>query len=139
VSEREEYFRAGVRLVWEAYPQTRVVKVFTALDRSTTVSDDDTLDGGEVLPGFKLSVRNGFARAKRSSSGSYHPSWRVHRSLFSPLWLAVSSSDRPTADGGILLPPHGFAALAFSVSTTEISSTFASFLPTRSRRRAARS
>jgi Uma2 family endonuclease len=67
--KREEYFRAGVRLVWEAYPQTRVVKVFTALDRCTTAGDDGALDGGEVLPGFKLSVRDWFARAERSSSG----------------------------------------------------------------------
>jgi Uma2 family endonuclease len=62
----EEYFRAGVRLVWYVDPSKRTVKVCTALDRSTLLREDQTLDGGDVLPGFSLSIRDWFAEAERT-------------------------------------------------------------------------
>ena len=62
----EEYFRAGVRLVWYVDPAKRTVRVYTAVDRSTVLREDDTLDGGDVLPGFTLSIRDWFAEAGRT-------------------------------------------------------------------------
>ena len=62
----EEYFRAGVRLVWYVNPKKRTVRVYTAPDRSVLLREDDTLDGGDVLPGFVLSIRKWFAEAERS-------------------------------------------------------------------------
>jgi Uma2 family endonuclease len=62
----EEYFRAGVRLVWYVDPVKRTVRVYTAVDRSTLLGEDDTLDGGDVLPGFTLSIRDWFAEAERT-------------------------------------------------------------------------
>ncbi len=62
----EEYFRAGVRLVWYVNPSKRTVRVYTALDRSTLLREDETLDGGDVLPGFALSIRDWFAEAERT-------------------------------------------------------------------------
>lgn len=62
----EEYFRAGVRLVWYVDPSKRTVRVYTAVDRSTLLREDDTLDGGDVLPGFALSIRDWFAEAERT-------------------------------------------------------------------------
>ena len=62
----EEYFRAGVRLVWYVDPSKRTVRVYTALDRSTLLREDETLDGGDVLPGFALSIRDWFAEAERT-------------------------------------------------------------------------
>jgi len=56
-----EYFEAGVLLVWYVDPKTRTVQVFTAVDRSVTLDEDQTLDGGTVLPGFQLPLNQLFA------------------------------------------------------------------------------
>ena len=61
-----EYFKAGVRLVWYVDPSKRTVRVYTAVDRSTLLTEDHTLDGGDVLPGFSLSIRAWFAEAERT-------------------------------------------------------------------------
>ncbi len=60
--KRKEYFLAGVELVWEVDPFKRTVDVYTAPDEVTTLGEDDTLDGGTVLPGFSLPLRQLFAR-----------------------------------------------------------------------------
>ena len=60
-----EYFRAGTRLVWLADPKTRTVRVYTSPTRSKLLREDQTLDGGTVLPGFSLSLKRWFARASR--------------------------------------------------------------------------
>jgi Uma2 family endonuclease len=49
-----EYFQAGVRLVWIVYPCQRCIHVFEAWDRIRVVTESDTVDGSEVLPGFHL-------------------------------------------------------------------------------------
>jgi Uma2 family endonuclease len=49
-----EYFTAGVRLVWVISPSNRVADVFEAPGRLRTVTEEEELDGGEVLPGFRL-------------------------------------------------------------------------------------
>lgn len=61
----DEYFRAGVRLVWLADPAARTVAVNTAAYRSTLLTEADTLDGGDVLPGFVLPLRDWFAELDR--------------------------------------------------------------------------
>jgi Uma2 family endonuclease len=62
----QEYFRAGVRRVWYVDPAKRTVTVYTAIDRFTVLHEDDTLDGGDVLLGFSLSIREWFAEAERA-------------------------------------------------------------------------
>jgi Uma2 family endonuclease len=61
--KRLEYFNGGAKLVWEVEPTTRTVEVFTAPDVSTTLDESATLEGGSVLPGFMLSIRDWFTRA----------------------------------------------------------------------------
>jgi Uma2 family endonuclease len=61
-----EYFKAGVRLVWYIDPSKRTVQVYTAVDRSTLLDESHALDGGDVLPGFSLSIRDWFAEAERT-------------------------------------------------------------------------
>jgi len=56
-----DYFAAGVQLVWYVYPIPRQVKVYSAPDRYIVVNEPETLTGGEVLPGFTLSVSDLFA------------------------------------------------------------------------------
>jgi Uma2 family endonuclease len=58
-----EYFASGVRIVWYADPKKRTVRVYEAVDRSVLLNDDDELDGGDVLPGFRLSIREWFDEA----------------------------------------------------------------------------
>lgn len=65
----DEYFPAGVRLVWYVDPRKRTVRVYTAPDRSTLLRENQSLDGGDVLPGFSLSIREWFTRAERTAAG----------------------------------------------------------------------
>lgn len=58
----EEYFEAGVRLVWFIDPENRRAEVHTSPRKSKIIPQDGTLDGGRILPGFRLSLRKLFAR-----------------------------------------------------------------------------
>jgi Uma2 family endonuclease len=59
--EKAEYYLAnGTRLVWLVYPAKRLVTVLTPTSEDI-LTEDDTLTGGDVLPGFTLSVRDIFA------------------------------------------------------------------------------
>jgi Uma2 family endonuclease len=49
-----EYFEAGVRLVWEVYPEQRHVRVSESSTQVRMIPPDGTLDGGVVLPDFRL-------------------------------------------------------------------------------------
>jgi Uma2 family endonuclease len=62
-----EYFLSGVRLVWLVNPRTRSVAVYTAPDESLVFGEEQTLDGGAVLPGLSLPVRKVFARVPRQA------------------------------------------------------------------------
>jgi hypothetical protein len=45
------------------------VEVFTALEQSTILHEDDTLEGGAVLSGFVLPLRDVFAELDRQGNG----------------------------------------------------------------------
>jgi Uma2 family endonuclease len=60
-----EYFFAGSRLVWLVDPASRTARVYTSPDDSTTLTEADSLDGGDVLPGFSLPLKDLFARVPR--------------------------------------------------------------------------
>jgi Uma2 family endonuclease len=51
-----DYFEAGVRLVWVVHPRRRYVQVFESFVRVRGLLETDELDGGTVLPGFKIPV-----------------------------------------------------------------------------------
>lgn len=63
--KRQDYFAAGVEIVWEIDPEARSVAVYTALTASTLLRIGDTLTGGTVLPGFALPVAELFAELDR--------------------------------------------------------------------------
>jgi Uma2 family endonuclease len=56
-----EYFGAGVRLVWYVDPAKRTVRTYIAPDQPILLREDQTLDGGAVLPGISVPVRTLFA------------------------------------------------------------------------------
>jgi Uma2 family endonuclease len=64
----EEYFSAGVQLVWFVYPQTRTAEVYTAVEQVAHVPATGSLVGGDVLPGFNLALKKLFSRAGRLAS-----------------------------------------------------------------------
>jgi Uma2 family endonuclease len=49
-----EYFDTGVQLVWVVYPLHRIVYVYESLTSIRGLARTDVLDGGVVLPGFRL-------------------------------------------------------------------------------------
>jgi Uma2 family endonuclease len=60
--KRRDYLGNGTRLVWEFDPDARAVDVYTTPDTPDgRLTEADTLDGGAVLPGFTLSLRQLFA------------------------------------------------------------------------------
>ncbi len=60
-----EYFDAGVRLVWYIDPRKRTASVYITPDNVTVLNENATLDGGDLLPGFRLSLKELFDRAER--------------------------------------------------------------------------
>jgi len=59
------YFQAGVSMVWYVEPATRTARSWTTLDQPVEIPVDGFLDGGTVLPGFRLSLADMFAEAER--------------------------------------------------------------------------
>ena len=60
-----DYFEAGVELVWYVDPSDRTVRVYHSPEAVTTLTEADDLDGEQLLPGFRLSIRDWFDRASR--------------------------------------------------------------------------
>lgn len=53
----EDYFRAGIPLVWQINPSTRTVTVYADGGRQIVLlHEGDELTGGDVLPGFRCQV-----------------------------------------------------------------------------------
>lgn len=60
-----EYFEAGTQLVWHVDPKSRTVAVYTSPDQLIVLDESQTLDGGTVLPGLEIPLRELFERASR--------------------------------------------------------------------------
>jgi Uma2 family endonuclease len=67
--KRQDYFAAGVHLVWQVDPRTRTVEVVTAHDQSTIRHETHILDGGTVLPGFTVPLQELFAELDQQGEG----------------------------------------------------------------------
>jgi Uma2 family endonuclease len=64
-----EYFSAGVRLVWYMDPATRTADVYTAIDSVQHVEQDGFLEGLDVLPGFNVRLSDLFKAADECVEG----------------------------------------------------------------------
>jgi len=62
-----DYFTAGVRLVWYVDPRTKTARSYTAEDQCVELGEQQSLTGGEVLPGFELPLGELFAKARKQS------------------------------------------------------------------------
>jgi Uma2 family endonuclease len=56
------YLLHGVLLVWVVDPASRTVRVFAPGQDTRLLTDGDTLDGGELLPGFSVHLQELFAQ-----------------------------------------------------------------------------
>jgi Uma2 family endonuclease len=60
----EEYFHAGVNLVWVIYPATSKIYVYDSPTSTRILQVGDELDGGAVIPGFSVPLSTLFGRKK---------------------------------------------------------------------------
>jgi len=60
-----EYFRAGVLLAWVINPKKGTAEVYTSPAKKRQIARDGVLDGGKVLPGFRLVLKDLFAKFRR--------------------------------------------------------------------------
>ena len=63
--KRQEYFAAGVQVVWQIDPNARIVEVYTTPEQSTVLRETQILAGGTALPGFVLPLHELFAELDR--------------------------------------------------------------------------
>jgi Uma2 family endonuclease len=63
-----EYFKAGVRLVWIIDPDPKTAVAYRSVADATPIAPHESLDGGDVLPGFTLSLAELFERAGKRKS-----------------------------------------------------------------------
>ena len=52
----DDYHRTGVDMVWVVDPKTRTVKKFPRGGKPAVIHDGGEIDGGKILPGFKVPV-----------------------------------------------------------------------------------
>lgn len=58
------YFGAGARAVWVFDPKKHTTAVYFSPTDVRVLNEEDTLDGGDVLPGFTLNLAKLFAEGK---------------------------------------------------------------------------
>jgi Uma2 family endonuclease len=66
IEKIEEYFDAGVQLVWVVYPRRRLIHVYESLTQIRVLRHTDVLDGGKVLPDFRLPLTDLFQEESTS-------------------------------------------------------------------------
>jgi Uma2 family endonuclease len=64
-----DYFAAGTTLVWVVDPATRTIVVHTPDAPDRTLTEADVLDVGDVLPGFRVAVREVFVDLEQGAPG----------------------------------------------------------------------
>ena len=60
-----EFFAAGCKLAWVIDPATKTAKVHTSATKAKCLDESGVLDGGKVLPGFRLALAELFAVGTR--------------------------------------------------------------------------
>jgi Uma2 family endonuclease len=59
--EKAAYYLAnGTKLIWLVYPEKRLVEVYRADGDIEILTEADTLEGGDVLPGFSMAINEIF-------------------------------------------------------------------------------
>ncbi len=61
--KRQQFFDSGVELVWIIEPELMTVEVWSSPKICHVADRRDVLDGGDVLPGFQISIEDLFRQA----------------------------------------------------------------------------
>ena len=51
-----EYFASGAKIVWQMFPESETIKVYTEPDDFTLYTAQDEIDCPDLLPGFRVPV-----------------------------------------------------------------------------------
>ncbi len=73
LEKARDYFRAGVKAVWLVYPSLELVHVYESFTRVSVLIRDDDLDGGPVIPGFRLPLADLFQEETDEGAGAPAP------------------------------------------------------------------
>ena len=65
--KRREYFHAGVELLWMVDHRSRTVTVFRTPQDATVLTEGQNLDGGNVLPSWRVDIADLFSRLDRNA------------------------------------------------------------------------
>jgi Uma2 family endonuclease len=66
IQERvQDYLEAGSKQVWVLWPRRRSVTVYSPDGTTPELGPDATLDGGDILPGFRVTVGDLFETRRR--------------------------------------------------------------------------
>ncbi|MHB8626145.1 MAG: Uma2 family endonuclease [Aggregatilineales bacterium] len=57
----ERYLELGTKMVWLVFPEKQLIEVYTTDADVETIDSNGIVTGGDLLPGFTLSVRDIFA------------------------------------------------------------------------------
>jgi Uma2 family endonuclease len=68
-----EYFRSGTRLAWVVNSRKRCVSVYTAPDQFRLLKEDQSLDGGDMLPGLNVPLHELFAQLDEEPARKKRP------------------------------------------------------------------
>jgi Uma2 family endonuclease len=60
IERLNEYFAAGTKLVWIVYPTQRLLYIYESPRQVRILGEADELDGGLVLPGFRIPIASLF-------------------------------------------------------------------------------
>jgi Uma2 family endonuclease len=60
-----DFFQHGVRLAWLIDPRKQTAEAYTSPEDFLAIGKNQSLDAGDVLPGFRLSLKKLFAAPKR--------------------------------------------------------------------------
>jgi Uma2 family endonuclease len=66
----DEYFQAGVSALWVVYPGTSKIYVYDSPTQVRVLQRGDGLDGGALLPGFRVGLSDLFSETEESGETS---------------------------------------------------------------------
>jgi Uma2 family endonuclease len=56
-----QWLKSGARTIWVVSPKMHAITVYRSLTEIVVLTENDTLDGGDVVPGFQIPIAEIFA------------------------------------------------------------------------------
>lgn len=73
LGKTRDYFRAGVRAVWLVYPSLEVIHIFDSFTQIRVLTRADVLEGGDLIPGFRLPLSELFLEETEGEAETIDP------------------------------------------------------------------